>query len=136
MGDVCDDPCPPLKPRINVICEALLSDIVPGVLGSYLDSGEGDFSCESSRRRPKKKNHSPAAARAPTPNKQPITIPAMAPPLKDDDFLPVLAEPPGVWAGPGFPTVTVICSPDTVRTETVGAAVVESPLDVELAEES
>ena len=59
LGDVVADPCPlelvPIKPRIKVICEPRLwrwvSDAVTGVLGSYLESGEGDFSC-SSRRRP------------------------------------------------------------------------------------
>lgn len=61
----------------------------------------------------------------------------MAPPLNDDDFLPVLAELPDVWAGSELPTVTVTGCPATVWTETVGAVVVaESLVDVELVEET
>jgi hypothetical protein len=119
FGDVADfGSLEPIKLRIKVIWEPLLwrwvSDVVPGVLGSYLDSGVGDFSVDSLRRRPKKKNHSPAAAKAPTPNKQPITIPAMAPPLNEDDLWPVVAEASDVWAGSELPTVTVTGCPAIV----------------------
>lgn len=66
--------------------------MAPVILPSLPPVGDPDFSERlSSRRRPKKKYHRAKAAMAPTPARAPITIPAIAPPLKDEP-LPLLDD--------------------------------------------
>ena len=67
----------------------------------------------------------------PTPIKEPITIPAIAPPPRDE--LPPLLEGAedmiGVTVGPGFETMIVVGWPETVTTEIIGDALVVGVVD-------
>jgi hypothetical protein len=115
-----------MKLRIKLICEPRLwrrvSIVAPATL---FPVGDPDFSERSSlRRRPKQKNHNTKATAAPTPTSDPMTIPAMAPPLSDE-LLPWFDdEVPDVAEDDVSETVIVTRWPESVCTEMVGEVVV------------